>query len=154
MTNGGGCDTIDRLMGYSQAVRHQTLTLAFSLVRIQLSQPTQKSSFVYRDKRGFSFLGTRYSQNKKREPLSILMLTNPRKIFSRLAQYKIIRGSLMRNCVKFKPCLTPGDGDVSLTSSAGSFHRYSYSTAGRRFRSVPRCSRNSWSTPSRGGYCG
>ena len=26
-------------MGYSQAVRHQTLTLAFSLVRIQLSQP-------------------------------------------------------------------------------------------------------------------
>ena len=29
-------------MGYSQAVRHQTLTLAFSLVRIQLSQPTKK----------------------------------------------------------------------------------------------------------------
>ena len=28
-----------KILGYSQAVRHQTLTLAFSLVRIQLSQP-------------------------------------------------------------------------------------------------------------------
>ena len=32
-------------MGYSQAVRHQTLTLAFSLVRIQLSQ-FEKSTCV------------------------------------------------------------------------------------------------------------
>ena len=31
------------ILGYSQAVRHQTLTLAFSLVRIQLSQPRQKA---------------------------------------------------------------------------------------------------------------
>ena len=45
-------------MGYSQAVRHQTLTLAFSLVRIQLPQPTKKellstksSFFVYPSRR-------------------------------------------------------------------------------------------------------
>ena len=31
-------------MGYSQAVRHQTLTLAFSLVRIQLSQPKKRGT--------------------------------------------------------------------------------------------------------------
>ena len=34
----------NKIMGYSQAVRHQTLTLAFSLVRIQLSQPEKSTS--------------------------------------------------------------------------------------------------------------
>ena len=46
LTRGIKCDIIpkvNQILGYSQAVRHQTLTLAFSLVRIQLPQPTQKA---------------------------------------------------------------------------------------------------------------
>ena len=54
------CDIIpkvNRILGYSQAVRHQTLTLAFSLVRIQLSQPKISSDEV----RGDFYLFTRHS---------------------------------------------------------------------------------------------
>ncbi len=40
------------IVGYSQAVRHQTLTLAFSLVRIQLSQPA-KNALLSTDKGAF-----------------------------------------------------------------------------------------------------
>ena len=46
LTRGIKCDIIpkvNQILGYSQAVRHQTLTLAFSLVRIQLPQPTQRA---------------------------------------------------------------------------------------------------------------
>ena len=44
LTRGIKCDIIpkvNQILGYSQAVRHQTLTLAFSLVRIQLPQPNK-----------------------------------------------------------------------------------------------------------------
>ncbi len=35
------------ILGYSQAVRHQTLTLPFSLVRIQLSQPKREERIAF-----------------------------------------------------------------------------------------------------------
>ena len=43
LTGGKNCVIIIVALGYSQAVRHQTLTLAFSLVRIQLSQPEKST---------------------------------------------------------------------------------------------------------------
>ena len=89
-------------MGYSQAVRHQTLTLAFSLVRIQLPQPKIRKPWLS----DFSFVpqGTTSFAWHTQHHLSFSSTSLPRQA-AQMNDVALRANDVLRNDVGLRPMM-------------------------------------------------